>query len=323
MNNENLMRNFTHITIPAEIWLRRDISIYAKALWAEIWSLHDREKGGCYASNEYLCEFLNLKISRLKEILKELRDAGLIKDVSFDGRTRVISAVVPEVIYRSGNQASGKPDGSQPENRLSNSRKTGSSPYIYNKEENKEEREEISSPSPAHKVAKKIKKEKPTKVPKTRYRENVELTSEQYNKLMQKYGDAKFEWMLNYLEAKKGANGYTYESDYHVLLPSNWVHKAYEEFLEESKKYPSGSSSTTSDEDELIQQNKKWLKEIISSSVKLDRWEQHTISEKGIVFYNTESSRPDLRKSENIYFKDAKFKDLIIHEMRKRKYERN
>ncbi len=89
----------THITIPSEIWLRKDISVQAKCLWAEIRSLHDKEEGGCFASDEYLMEFIGLKRSRLHELYKELKESGLMKVVSFDGRRSVRCAVVPEVEY--------------------------------------------------------------------------------------------------------------------------------------------------------------------------------------------------------------------------------
>lgn len=140
-------RDFKGIWIPREIWLNQSLSIQAKALWAEIHSLHDRESGGCYASNDYLCEFMNVKLSRLKEIMKELRDAKLITDVAFDGRHRIIRAEMPEVEY-GGQQPAGKPAGREPENRPSTSRKTGHPSYIENKEYKKEEREGAFAPKP-------------------------------------------------------------------------------------------------------------------------------------------------------------------------------
>ncbi len=134
---ESLLRNFTHITIPAEIWLRKDISLQAKCLWAELRSLHDKNKGGCYASDEYLEEFMGLKRSRLHEVFKELKDAGLM-EATFNGRQSIRRAIVPEVEYQTGQQLSGKPDSRNPENRTSAFRKTGHLSYIENKEENKD-----------------------------------------------------------------------------------------------------------------------------------------------------------------------------------------
>lgn len=87
-------RDFKGIWIPREIWLSK-LSCIEKCVWAEIHSLFDRDRGGCYASNEYLCEFFGLKDRRLREIIYKLRDLGWIQEVSFDGRNRVIKAVVP------------------------------------------------------------------------------------------------------------------------------------------------------------------------------------------------------------------------------------
>lgn len=159
INQENLNRGFTHLTIPAEIWLREDISLHAKCLWSELRSLHDKERGGCYASEDYLCKFMQLKRSRFHEVLKELKDAGLMEVVSFDGRSVVRRAIVPPVEYFEsgdppknpnnetdcGQQLSGIPDTCCPENRTPQVRKTGHlkadppappyKEYIENKEE--------------------------------------------------------------------------------------------------------------------------------------------------------------------------------------------
>lgn len=89
-------RNFTHLTIPAEIWLRHDISLQSKCLWAELRSLHDPSQDGCYASDDYLCDFLQLKRRRLYDLYKELKEAGLVETVSFDGRTRKLKITLEE-----------------------------------------------------------------------------------------------------------------------------------------------------------------------------------------------------------------------------------
>jgi hypothetical protein len=88
-------RDFKGIWIPREIWLAKDLSCQEKCLWAEIHSLFDRERGGCYASNEYLMEFFGIKERRLQEMMANLKHKGWVVQVSFDGRTRIIKAVVP------------------------------------------------------------------------------------------------------------------------------------------------------------------------------------------------------------------------------------
>lgn len=88
-------RDFKGIWIPREIWLRKDISALEKTLWAEIHSLYDKEKGGCYASNEYLQDFCGVQERRLSGMITNLKEKGLIEQVSFDGRKRVIKATLP------------------------------------------------------------------------------------------------------------------------------------------------------------------------------------------------------------------------------------
>lgn len=88
-------RDFKGIWIPREIWLAKDLSCHEKCLWAEIHSLFDRERGGCYASNDYLCDFFGIQERRLREMISKLKCLGWIQQVSFDGRTRILKAVVP------------------------------------------------------------------------------------------------------------------------------------------------------------------------------------------------------------------------------------
>ena len=88
-------RDFKGIWIPREVWLAQGLSPNEKILWAEIHSLHSREKGGCYASNDYLCNFIGVKERRLQEMISNLKAYGLVVQVSFDGRERVIKAILP------------------------------------------------------------------------------------------------------------------------------------------------------------------------------------------------------------------------------------
>lgn len=124
-------RDFKGIWIPREIWLHETLSLQAKALWAEIDWLYDREKGGCYASDQYLMDFIGIKLSRLHELMKELKDCGLLEKVSFDGRERIIRALHPTVENESpgGTQPSGKAEPCIPENRKAVFRKTGTPSY--------------------------------------------------------------------------------------------------------------------------------------------------------------------------------------------------
>ncbi len=160
-------RDFKGIWIPREIWLNKSLSIQAKALWAEISSLHDRESGGCYASNEYLCDFMNVKITRLKEIMKELRDSGFLVDVSFDGRHRIIRAEMPEVNY-GGQQHAGKPAPSQPENRHAASLDSGCPSYYIDTSIEKRIETPPIPPQISDEIAAKAAEEKTVNPPKVK-----------------------------------------------------------------------------------------------------------------------------------------------------------
>jgi Helix-turn-helix domain len=73
------------------------------------------------------------------------------------------------------------------------------------------------------------------KIEKKAYRENILLSEAEHEKLTKQYGPEKLNWMLDYLEAKKGSNGNVYKSDYHVLLPANWVNTEYKKQCQEGK----------------------------------------------------------------------------------------
>ena len=103
LKKDNITRDFKGIWIPREIWLRKDISTAEKALWAEIYFLHDKEKGGCCASNEFLEEFSKVKRRVLQRRISNLKSKGLIKEVAFDGRNRTLLAIIPQEDLKQNN----------------------------------------------------------------------------------------------------------------------------------------------------------------------------------------------------------------------------
>lgn len=150
-------RDFKGIWIPREIWLAKGLKAQEKILWAEIHSLFDREKGGCYASNEYLAEFIGVQQSRMREMLANLKLRGYLIQVSFDGRCRVLRAVMPPEDINNqedmacGGQSAGKPAGSMPEKRQSDQQESGSL-SIY-REQSLEKSIETHTPTPQNDVA--------------------------------------------------------------------------------------------------------------------------------------------------------------------------
>lgn len=89
----NLSRDFKGIWIPKELWLNQSLSPAEKCLLAEIDSL-SRDGQECFASNEYLAEFMHMTEGSLKNMMTSLREKGHIIDVRFDGRRRYIRAEV-------------------------------------------------------------------------------------------------------------------------------------------------------------------------------------------------------------------------------------
>ena len=83
-------RQFLGIWIPREIYLNKKLSWTDKILLVEINSL-DNEKG-CFASNDYFAEFLSVTKTTISISISKLKKLGFVKQVSFDGRTRVLKA---------------------------------------------------------------------------------------------------------------------------------------------------------------------------------------------------------------------------------------
>ncbi len=136
--SEKLSRDFKGIWIPKEIWLNPTLSWAAKGLWAEIDSLYCEEKGGCYASEEYLSEFLGVQRRRFYLIIQELTEAGLLEKVSFDGRTTIRKAISPS---NGAQQQCTKVHSSSAQKCTPDMHKNAQLSYIENKVEKKVERE--------------------------------------------------------------------------------------------------------------------------------------------------------------------------------------
>jgi helix-turn-helix protein len=138
-----LKRKFRGIWIPAAIWLA-PINVQSKILWAELDSLDDDEYGGCYASNKYLCNFMNIKERRLYELFEELKTNNLLITVSFNGRRTVRKAVLPESMKVCADQGCAKVQTSHALKCMAEMHSSAVSPtppYIDNNKEYNKERE--------------------------------------------------------------------------------------------------------------------------------------------------------------------------------------
>ena len=86
---ESQNRAFKGVWIPAEVWLSDELTIYEKAVYAEIDSLDGENH--CWASNEYLAEFCKMSVPTISRAISKLIQLGYIEKLSFDGRQRVLA----------------------------------------------------------------------------------------------------------------------------------------------------------------------------------------------------------------------------------------
>jgi hypothetical protein len=139
-----ISRDFKGIWTPREIWLDRTLTYFEKALLSEIHSLDGQE--GCFASNEYLCEFFNEKERKIQDGLAKLKAKGYVYQVSFDGRTRVLKTSLNPNIDKSLFSTSEVLESAP----LPPPKSTPLS-YIYNKENNKDYKQQQQAAAVAEK----------------------------------------------------------------------------------------------------------------------------------------------------------------------------
>lgn len=83
-------RDFKGVWIPKAIWLNEKLTMLEKIVLIEIDSLDN--ENGCCASNEYLAKFCQCSERKITDAISKLEKLGLIKKLSFDGRTRILKS---------------------------------------------------------------------------------------------------------------------------------------------------------------------------------------------------------------------------------------
>lgn len=91
---------FTGIFIPVEVLELDSLSQGEMILLSWIHALYCKEAGGCFASNAYLAEKLKVKENTIVKQICKLRELGLVEDVSFNGRTRILKACIWKAMER-------------------------------------------------------------------------------------------------------------------------------------------------------------------------------------------------------------------------------
>lgn len=136
-----ISRSFKGIWISAEVWLDRRLTYFERCLYAEIHSLDGVD--GCYASNEYLCDFFQERERKIQEGISKLKALGYISVKSFDGRTRILKSNEYPQNDKSLFNTSEVRKPSCDKSLFNTSGVLESAPlsYIYNKEDNKEQQQ--------------------------------------------------------------------------------------------------------------------------------------------------------------------------------------
>lgn len=81
-------RDFKGVFINKELYFDKTYSWSEKILIIEIDSLDKTEEKGCFASNEYLADFIGVTEGTLANMLSRLKKRGAVSQVFFDGRRR-------------------------------------------------------------------------------------------------------------------------------------------------------------------------------------------------------------------------------------------
>jgi DNA-binding Lrp family transcriptional regulator len=87
---EKPKRDFKGIWIPREIWLNEELNLFEKILFVEIDSLDNED--GCFASNAYFSKFFGISQKQITRYVAKLKEKGLIEQIGFDGRDRVLKS---------------------------------------------------------------------------------------------------------------------------------------------------------------------------------------------------------------------------------------
>ena len=106
--------------------------------------------------------------------------------------------------------------------------------------------------------------------------------------------------MLDYLEAKKGSKDYNYKSDFHVMLPANWVNKAYEDQHQEKN-----AVSTNLEKEDRTLAEKIW-----------NRWKGRTQQDMEMGYKYIEFKNG--MTSEHLEFGSKDFRVKCMEQLRKR-----
>ena len=206
-------RDFRGIWIPRHIWLDKNLKPIEKILLAEIESLgglHD----GCFASNQYFADFLDLSKDRTSKLISGLKNKGYItvelsyKEGSYEVDKRIIKANPSSYFCLGG--STHLEGGGENNDYITNN---------YNINNNN-----------------KASKKKTIKEPRHKYGEfkNVLLSDKDLEKLKTEYGEELVEKYIKKMDEWIELNGRRYKNYYLALR--QWMNKEVSKKQEKVKK---------------------------------------------------------------------------------------
>lgn len=248
---------FTGIFIPVEILEMEDLTLLDQLLLSWIDALYSKEHGGCFAKNDYLADRLRVKENTIAKALTKLRQKGLIEDVSFDGRHRIIRAKVGKFVEESQSNPALDLNPTQTWTKIQPSIGLESKPIIiYRKEDSKEDiykrqganthlgLDSSSSENSKHKTQKQTPESrkvpptsdnvcgvaKPKKITISRLH-NVATAKEEHDTLIAKYGEnftnRCYEELSTWKESADPKKVKAHKDDYYRI--NKWIVKSLKE----------------------------------------------------------------------------------------------
>ena len=227
-------RDFRGIWIPRHIWLDKNLKPIEKILLAEIESLgglHD----GCFASNQYFADFLDLSKDRTSKLISGLKNKGYItvelsyKEGSYEVDKRIIKANPSSYFCLGG--STHLEGGGENNDYITNN---------YNINNNN-----------------KTSKKKSTKEPRHKYGEfkNVLLSDKDLEKLKAEYGEELVEKYIKKMDEWIELNGRRYKNYYLALR--QWMNK---EVSKKQEKVEKQEGNTKYDEEYFTKLMEQTLK---------------------------------------------------------------
>lgn len=181
-----------------------------------------------FASNSYLASRLGIGVTKLKEILRSLEAATLIKTRLYKDPSNpmiqkrdihvfdLVAEKLKKSLLKSKNDPRGvgiRPQGSR-----------NPTPYIYKYIIDKKEDPPLGDVRKPDKPApKKADKPPPSSKNKKRYIDHVFMTEDEHGKLLHNYGEAKTNHFIQKLDAYVGSKNKKYSSHYKTII--NWILK--------------------------------------------------------------------------------------------------